>query len=267
MSRDGDNGAGAADRLASLFAALHRSGAKGWSVAPGGADVSRPDGAPSQAASRAASRRASRDGAAAASTASAATAVAAAHRWAAAARHSIEDFAELIRHPGSSSEAHDGPLSRSLSAVRQRSAAAAEAGALVGQALGQVVEGEREGAGGVASEWSPCACTACVLLIACTVFTCMRCMHHMLLWIPCMRMAQVLKMRDGSCSDHCFTVANTLHSRRLAPARCVPVPCRRPRLPSWAAAGDAAAPAGFDRQPHFCTLPGGQRGAPAALGA
>lgn len=57
------------------------------------------------------------------------------------------DMRELVLHPGSALAQHEGPLSRSLTVARARTAAAAEAAQIVGRALDQVPEGDREGLG------------------------------------------------------------------------------------------------------------------------
>ena len=118
------------ERLAALFAALHKAGATDCCLGT-------PRGSGAATPSAPASRRSSLSGGGAAGGA----------RRGSSARVSGEDLAELILQPSSLCGDGEGPLSRSLSMGRQRSAAAADVAQLVGCALDQVPEGEREGLG------------------------------------------------------------------------------------------------------------------------
>jgi hypothetical protein len=142
---------GASAAAAALFAALHKHGARDW-VIGGGRGIEDADIAARRAASGAlssagCSRRASRS-----SSAHLAQSMQGGRRASrASAAESSSDGIEGMQELLGTAEGSEGPLSRSLSVSRQKSAAAMEAAQLVGGALGQVPEGDREGAG--ASGW------------------------------------------------------------------------------------------------------------------
>ncbi|KIZ06967.1 hypothetical protein MNEG_0977, partial [Monoraphidium neglectum] len=129
---------GAAERAAALFSALHKGGVRDWVLGR----------APSAGSAEGAWQRA----AAAA---------------AAAAREDEGDGCrELVPWAGSALAHYEGPLSRSLTVQRARTAAAAEAAQLVGRALDQVLEGEREGAESPSPANSPGAARARLAIAA-----------------------------------------------------------------------------------------------------